>query len=80
MVQYVGSEQIDSILGAGESLEMVGVGNWALDQAGALDAVQRLSCLGVAVAGGDVYAWKNGVLELAPAVSATCQCSWRGGR
>lgn len=63
MVQYVWSETIDSILGAGESLEMLGVRNWALDQAGALDAVERLHSKGIAVAGGDVYRLENGRLE-----------------
>jgi len=63
VVQYVWSEQVDSILGAGESLEMLGVRNWALDQAGALEAVGRLSCQQIAVTGGDVYRPKNGRLE-----------------
>lgn len=63
MVQYVWSEHIDSILGVGEYLEMLGVRNWALDQAGALDAVEKLSCQGIAVAGGDVYRRENGRLE-----------------
>lgn len=63
MVQYVWSEKIDAILGAGESLEMLGVRNWVLDHAGALEAVERLSREGVAVAGGDVYRRENGRLE-----------------
>ncbi|WP_411850307.1 Imm40 family immunity protein [Stenotrophomonas sp. LGBM10] len=63
MVQYVWSEQVDSILGAGESLEVLGVRNWALDQAGALDALERLHHEGIAVAGGDVYRLENGRLE-----------------
>ncbi|WWW36964.1 Imm40 family immunity protein [Stenotrophomonas rhizophila] len=63
MVQYVWSEFVDSILGVGESLEIFGVRNWALDQDRALDAVEKLSRQGVAVAGGDVYRWENGRLE-----------------
>lgn len=42
MVQHVWSEKIDSMLGAGESLEVLGARSWALDQAGALDALERL--------------------------------------
>lgn len=63
MVQYVWSEFVDSILDVGESLEILGVRNWALDQDRALDAVEKLSCQGIAVAGGDVYRWENGRLE-----------------
>lgn len=63
MVQYVWSEKIDSILGAGKSLEMLGVRNWALDQAGALDALERLRDEGIAVSGGDVYRRENDRLE-----------------
>ena len=51
------------MLREGEFLEMLGVRNWALDRAGALDAVERLSCEGVAVAGGDVYRREDGRLE-----------------
>jgi len=63
VVQYVWSEKIDSILSAGESLEVLGVRNWALDQAGALYALERLHQEGIAVAGGDVYRLENGRLE-----------------
>lgn len=63
VVQYVWSEQIDSMLREGEFLEMLGVRNWALDRVGALDAVERLSCERIAVAGGDVYKRENGRLE-----------------
>ncbi|WP_349985627.1 Imm40 family immunity protein [Stenotrophomonas sp. WHRI 8082] len=63
VVQYVWSEQIDSMLREGEFLEMLGVRNWALDRVGALDAVERLSCEGIAVAGGDVYRREDGRLE-----------------
>lgn len=63
VVQYVWSEKIDSILREGESLETLGVRNWALDQAGALGAVERLSRERIAVAGGDVYRRENGRLE-----------------
>jgi len=63
VVQYVWSEKIDSILGAGKSLEMLGVRNWALDQAGALDALERLRDEGIAVSGGDVYRRENDRLE-----------------
>lgn len=63
MVQYVWSEIIDSILSAGESLEVPGVRNWALNQAGALCALERLHQEGIAVAGGDVYRLENGRLE-----------------
>lgn len=54
-MRRVWSEEVDSILGVGRSLESVGVRNWALERDAALSALERLSDLGVGVLGGDVY-------------------------
>jgi len=49
------SDEIDSVLGQGRSLEGLGVRNWALDREQAMSALGRLGMLEVAVLGGDVY-------------------------
>lgn len=58
------SAEIDSILSAGRSLEEVGVSNWALERQAALAAIERLSRIGVAILGGDVYLINASEVEL----------------
>ena len=53
------SSEIDSILGVGQSLENNGVRNWGLERDAALVALEKLSEIGVAVLGGDVYLVTN---------------------
>jgi len=47
----------------GDSLEPIGVRNWALTAAQAIEAIARLSSAGVAVLGGDVYSLESGCIE-----------------
>lgn len=49
------SNEVDSILSVGRSLDSVGVRNWALSRDAALTALEKLSAKRVAVIGGDVY-------------------------
>ena len=55
-MEYIWSEEIDSILSVGRSLTNIGVRNWALGRQAALIGLEQLSAIGVAVLGGDVYA------------------------
>ncbi|WP_248796202.1 Imm40 family immunity protein [Pseudomonas sp. MWU13-2105] len=57
------SEEIDAILGVGDSLESIGVRNWALTAVQAIEAIARLSSAGVAILGGDVYSLESGCIE-----------------
>lgn len=57
------SENIDAILSLGQSLEELGVRNWALQKDTALEALDRLLNIGVPILGGDVYVVKNDSLE-----------------
>jgi hypothetical protein len=54
-MKIIWSSEVDSILNAGRSLESVGVRNWALERDAALSALDKLSAIGVAALGGDVY-------------------------
>ncbi|MFL9583430.1 Imm40 family immunity protein [Stenotrophomonas sp. AB1(2024)] len=63
MIQVVWSEEVDALFCVGQSLEPLGVRNWAIDQAGTLDVLERLRALGIAVAGGDVYRRNSDGLE-----------------
>ena len=57
------SEKVDAILSVGLSLEDIGVRNWALDRAQALEALHRLEVAHIAILGGDVYELRNGSLQ-----------------
>jgi hypothetical protein len=59
-----GSE-IEAVLHAGVSLEPFGVQGWALPQADALAAIERLHSLGVPVVGGDAFERDGDRLALA---------------
>jgi hypothetical protein len=63
MIQDVWSEEVDAILCVGQSLGPLGVRNWAIDQTGTLNVLERLRTLGIAVAGVDVYRWSSDGLE-----------------
>jgi len=63
------SEEIDAILDVGDSLESSGVRNWALTPVQAIEAIVRLSDVGVAILGGDVYVLGLGHVE-------QCYDSW----
>ncbi|WP_447588170.1 Imm40 family immunity protein [Aquipseudomonas campi] len=54
-MSVIWSEQIDSILSCGISLDCVGVKNWALGRDDAVRAINELETLGFSVLGGDVY-------------------------
>lgn len=62
-VTTVWSKAVDQILGVGRSLEDVGVRNWALTRAQALDALIRLDTAQIAILGGDVYELRDGILR-----------------
>ena len=55
MSSYIWSPNIDSILSVGNSLKGIGVNNWALDKDIALNVLEKLGEIGIAIAGGDVY-------------------------
>ncbi len=57
------SFEIDPILSVGRSLADVGVRNWALSRVEALAALTKLTEIGVAVLGGDVYSVSGGGVE-----------------
>lgn len=57
------SEEIDVVLGVGCSLEFAGVRNWVLSPVQAIEAITRLSGMGVAILGGDVYVLGSGCIE-----------------
>lgn len=57
-------EKVESILAVGHALHAFGVNNWALSQADALDAIEKLAVAGVAILGGDVYIAKDGRFEM----------------
>ncbi|ASC94983.1 TPA: Imm40 family immunity protein [Pseudomonas aeruginosa] len=54
-MSVIWSQQIDSILSSGISLEYAGIKNWALRRDDALRAICELEDLGVPILGGDVY-------------------------
>ena len=55
--------EVDSILGVGRSLEDIGVRNWALNQEDSLTALIKLTEIGIAVLGGDVYSVNGEFVE-----------------
>jgi hypothetical protein len=63
IMENIWSSEIDSILRVGHSLESVGVRNWALEREAALNALEQLCVLGVAVFGGDVYVANSSGVE-----------------
>ncbi|TBV02304.1 Imm40 family immunity protein [Stutzerimonas kirkiae] len=62
-MSVIWSEQIDSILSCGASLDCVGIKNWALRRDDAIRAINELEALGVPVLGGDVYQLLDGGAE-----------------
>jgi hypothetical protein len=54
-MNVIWSEQIDTVLSCGISLEHLGVRNWALRRDDALRAIYELQALGISILGGDVY-------------------------
>jgi hypothetical protein len=48
-------EEVAKLLSVGVDLESFGSANWALTKSDALDVVAKLSQLGIAIAGGDVW-------------------------
>lgn len=62
-MSVIWSEQIDSILSCGISLDCVGIKNWALRRDDAIRAINELEALGVPILGGDVYQLVDGAAE-----------------
>lgn len=62
-MRRIWSEEVDSILSVGRSLEPLGIRNWALESNAALSALESLSDLGIGVLGGDVYVVDGGRVE-----------------
>lgn len=58
------SGKIDELLSLGQSLESYGILNYALSRDDALDALDKLEVMGVAILGGDVYFANDGVYSL----------------
>lgn len=54
------NDAIVAILSQGISLEEYGTRNWALTRGQALDALDKLTLIGVPISGGDVYIYSNG--------------------
>ncbi|WP_368566253.1 Imm40 family immunity protein [Pseudoxanthomonas sp. UTMC 1351] len=54
-MEIIWSTEVDGILAVGRSLVDIGVRNWALERRDALEALDKLSDLDIAVLGGDVY-------------------------
>ncbi|WP_313025151.1 Imm40 family immunity protein [Pseudomonas lopnurensis] len=63
-MSVIWSEQIDSILSCGISLDCVGIKNWALERDDALCAINELEALEVPILGGDVCQLIDGAIEL----------------
>lgn len=59
----VWSEKIDSILSIGQSLSEIGIRNWALIKAQALNALKQFASAEIAVLGGDVYDASTGKIR-----------------
>jgi hypothetical protein len=57
------SEEIDSILDLGVSLESIGIKNWALNKTDALNAIKMLENSRIPVLGGDVYKLVGNAVE-----------------
>jgi hypothetical protein len=62
-MENVWSSGVDPILSVGRSLEDVGVRNWALSREDALAALTKLTEIGIAVLGGDVYSVNGKFVE-----------------
>ena len=62
-MEVVLSSKIDEVLKVGYSLNEIGVDNWALNKSEALEALDKLSELGVPVLGGDVYEDIKGAIK-----------------
>lgn len=62
-MSIIWSEQIDSILNCGVSLDCMGIKNWALARDGAISAIKELEFIGVPILGGDVYLLVDGGAE-----------------
>ena len=63
IMKYFWSNEVDSILSVGRSLEDAGICNWALNREDALVALAKLLEIGVAVLGGDVYLVKGAFVD-----------------
>ena len=59
----VWTKEIDDILKMGQSLEFIGVNNWALCKNDALKALSALEAINASVLGGDVYSKNKQFLE-----------------
>ena len=59
MMNIIWSKKIDEILSEGNTLESLGVNNWALSRKDAIYALTQLKKMGVGVLGGDVYLMKD---------------------
>ena len=57
------SPEIDEILSVGVSLKNLGINNWALSRNDALEALSKLKSSGIAVLGGDVFVFSNGIID-----------------
>jgi len=62
-MNYIWNESLDAVLAIGRPLEPLGVRNFALSKASALEALEQLKLLGIAVLGGDVYVDQEGELQ-----------------
>ena len=58
-MEQIWPKNIEEILKMGKPLFESGTNNWALTKEQALSAIDQFYCLGIAILGGDVYAFGN---------------------
>ena len=62
-MKTVWSKEIDKILKVGVNLEQFGVNNWAFNQSQAIEILEKLHHLNIAILGGDVYYSIEGIFQ-----------------
>ncbi|EBS7636883.1 hypothetical protein CDR68_24835 [Salmonella enterica] len=62
-MNYFFSPDIDEILSVGILLEHLGINNWALSRNDALEVLSKFELSGIAVLGGDVFVFSDGVID-----------------